>query len=185
MDKETRVAVTAELRVSNGDQPKITGYAAVFNSLSDDLGGFREQIKRGAFKRTLDAGADVRALVDHDPSRILGRTTAGTLTVREDRNGLLVEIDPPDTTAGRDILESIRRGDVSQMSFAFSVPPGGEKWVDDGKTATRTLTDVDLYDVSAVSFPAYPDTSVAVRSLGQFKEAERDRDAACRLRLAR
>lgn len=165
--KEIRILggrLSVEVRA---DQPPvIEGHAAVFNTLSEPLGGFREKIAPGAFKRTLRESPDVRALVDHDASKVIGRTTAGTLEVREDSTGLKVRITPPDTSAGRDILASIRRGDIDQMSFGFSVRE--EKWEhkrsDEDDMDIRTLIDVDLFEVSAVAFPAYPDTSVAVRS---------------------
>src|SRR5262245_37738871 len=104
-DVETRCLRPSGLRaqVGDGDRPLIVGHAAIFDALSEDLGGFRERIRPGAFKRSLEANADVRALVDHQPSLILGRSRAGTLRMREEANGLLVEIDPPSTTAGRDI----------------------------------------------------------------------------------
>lgn len=162
--KETRAA-SGELRVDTrpGKPPVLEGHAAVFNEDSQNLGGFIERIEPGAFARTIEEGADVRALVDHDPSKILGRTGAGTLEVSEDEVGLRVRITPPDTTAGRDITESIRRGDVSQMSFGFVTRKDAWEIVEDGPDI-RTLHDVDLMDVSPVTFPAYPDTEVAVRS---------------------
>lgn len=146
------------------ETPRLVGYAAVFDKPSADLGGFTEFIQRGAFKRTLEEGADVRALVDHDSSRIIGRRSAGTLELEEDRIGLRVLIHVADTTAGRDVLESVRRGDLKEMSFAFSIPDTGlcERWEQDGAIYKRTLIDVDLHDVSIVSFPAYADSSIAL-----------------------
>src|SRR5438128_11032112 len=99
---ETRALSGIELRVDAGAPPKLVGYAAVFNSKSLDLGGFIEIVRPGAFKRTLAAGADVRALVNHDPNLIIGRNKAGTLDVAEDDRGLKVTITPLDTQAGRD-----------------------------------------------------------------------------------
>jgi HK97 family phage prohead protease len=124
----------------------------------------REKIAPGAFSRTLAEKADVRALVDHDPSKIIGRTKSRTLKLDENSKGLKVEIKPADTQAGRDILKSVERGDVDQMSFGFRTVK--DEWEDhkDG-TATRTLVDVDLFDVSPVTFPAYADTTIAARSL--------------------
>jgi len=176
--REIRALADCELELrDNGDGlPTIRGYAAVFNKPSLDLGGFVETIARGAFTRTLAEGADVRALVEHDSSRIIGRSKAGTLTMEENQRGLKVAITPADTTAGRDIVESVRRGDVDGMSFAFQVNGrGGETWAfDDDGPDQRTLVDVDLFDVSVVTFPAYPDTSVAVRSMEQAREAAED-----------
>ena len=160
----------SEIRMDSqedGSEPKIVGYAAKFNSLSHDLGGFREKIEPGAFSRALSEGQDVRALVDHDPGKIIGRSTSGTLRMLEDDHGLRVEIDPANTTAGRDIMESITRGDVTGMSFGFTVKD--EDWqIVDGENI-RTLRDMDLFDVSVVTFPAYASTEVALRSLSEFQ----------------
>ena len=163
IEKRIVFSDAVELRAEGNGPPSIVGYAAVFGRMSENLGGFREVIKKGAFKRSIREGADVRALVDHDPSKILGRTTSGTLKLKEDEAGLLATITPPDTSVGRDIVESIRRGDVSQMSFAFATVKDQWEFDQDGPD-TRTLIDVDLFDVSAVTYPAYPDTSIAVRS---------------------
>ena len=160
----------SEIRMDSqedGSEPKIVGYAAKFNSLSNDLGGFREKIEPGAFSRALSEGQDVRALVDHDPGKIIGRSTSGTLRMLEDDHGLRVEIDPANTTAGRDIMESITRGDVTGMSFGFTVKD--DDWqIVDGENI-RTLRDMDLFDVSVVTFPAYASTEVALRSLSEFQ----------------
>ena len=154
-----------ELRVETkeGEPPKIKGYAAVFDKRSEDLGGWFETIAPGAFGESLKNGADVRALVEHDSRGLLGRNTAGTLKLKEDKTGLSVEIDAPDTTAGRDVVESIKRGDLSGMSFGFSTID--DHWETQDGEELRTLEAVELFDVSVVAYPAYPDTSVAVRSL--------------------
>jgi uncharacterized protein len=156
-----------EIRLAGTDsEPRIAGYAAVFNELSQDLGGFRERIAPGAFESSL-SDADVRALFNHDPNIVLGRTKAGTLSVMEDSRGLAIEISPPDTAPVRDLLVSIRRGDVSQMSFGFYTR--SDKWNKVDDEWVRTLLDVELLDVSPVTFPAYPQTSVAVRSLERYR----------------
>lgn len=147
----------------------LRGYAAVFNVDSQPMGGtFVERVARGAFARALRERQDVRALVAHDMSQVLGRTTAGTLRLQEDEKGLRVEVDLPDTQAGRDMAESVRRRDVRQMSFAFRARrPGGERWelrAGPGGLDRRVLLDVDLFDVSPLAFAAYPDTEVAMRS---------------------
>jgi Escherichia/Staphylococcus phage prohead protease len=187
---EVRQLNDAEMRfgVHEDGKPVIQGYAAVFNSLSEDLGGFREVIRPGAFARGL-AGADVRALIGHDPSRILGRSTSGTLRLVEDSRGLKAQIDPPDTSYARDLAESIRRGDMTGMSFRFYVAPDGERWRSEPGGVIRELTDVTIDDVSIVTYPAYPDTSVAIRSLEDFRRLQSRRDgwstrAGMRLRLA-
>ena len=152
-----------EIRAEEGEMtPTLSGYAAVFDQPSVLLfGQFREQISRGAFQNSL--GADVRALWNHDTNLPLGRTKAGTLRIEEDAHGLRVEIIPPNTTAGRDALESIRRGDVDQMSFGFDVVEDEWDQLDDGQLM-RTLRKVRLYEVSPVVFPAYPQTTVSARA---------------------
>ncbi|MBT9176893.1 MAG: hypothetical protein DDT20_01218 [Firmicutes bacterium] len=150
-----------EIRVTTGNTPKITGYAAVFNRLSQDLGGFYEIISPGAFKKTLQE-ADVRALLEHDSRWILGNTKSGTLRLQEDIEGLHIELDPPNTIAGRDVVESLRRGDLTGMSFGFRTIR--DRWVKENGQDVRTLLEVALQDVSIVAYPAYPDTSVALRS---------------------
>lgn len=144
-----------------GDDKTLRGYAAVFNSLSVEMWGFREQIAPGAFADSI-AGDDVRALWNHDTNWVLGRTTNGSLALTEDENGLAFELMPPDTQMGRDALVSIRRGDVSQMSFGFATLE--DKWdIDENEQYVRTLLRVKLYEISPVTFPAYPATTVAVR----------------------
>lgn len=167
---ERRIAGSVEIRVEGDSGPsKLVGYAALFNKPTELFPGLVERIAPGAFTRTLAENADVRALVDHDPSKIIGRTKAGTLALQENRKGLKVAIDAADTTAGQDILKSVARGDVDQMSFGFRVVK--ESWEDlkDG-SVVRTLEDVDLFDVSAVTFPAYADTTIATRSLEAWKQ---------------
>lgn len=181
MDLEKR-HLPFEVRVERRDDGKviIRGHAAVFGQLSEDLGGFREQIAPGAFAEALQTD-DVRALWNHNPDFILGRNRSNTLVMQEDSRGLAIEIDPPDTQTVRDlVIVPMERGDVSQMSFAFSVRPGGQDWAkDDEGRVVRTLKKLRLYDVSPVTYPAYPqtDVSVARRSLdsamAEFLEAER------------
>lgn len=160
-----------ELR-AEGAFPKIRGYAAVFNQLSQPLFmGIRERIRPGAFRQTLADGADVRALFNHDPSQILGRNGAGTLRLEEDQHGLKYEIDPPDTTVGRDLLVSLRRRDITQSSFGFRSKD--EEYKKENGEFIRDLVSVDLFDVSPVTYPAYTGASVSVRSLfPDMEEAE-------------
>lgn len=139
---------------------RLEGYAAVFGSRAN-LGAFTETIAPGAFRDTLAApGADVLALMDHDPGKVLGRTRAGTLRLSEDTRGLAFSLDLPDTTAGRDVLALAQRGDLGGMSFGFRAK--SEAWP---APKVRELRAVDLLEISVVSaFPAYPDTTVAARS---------------------
>lgn len=160
---ERRVFPIRELRIAGDDKPKITGYAAVFNELSEDLGGFFERIQQGAFSKTLKE-ADVRALFNHDPNYVLGRTKSKTLELAEDDTGLRIEIDPPvEAQWAQDLIVSMKRGDVDQMSFGFRTIR--DEWVTAGDQIVRTLLEVKLYDVSPVTFPAYPQTSAQVRAL--------------------
>lgn len=149
-----------ELRASE-DGNKIVGRAAVFNKWSEDLGGFREQILPGAFANALKK-SDVKALWNHDSNIVLGRSKAGTLKLEEDDKGLNIEIDPPSWAGG--YIETIKRGDVTEMSFAFIVAKGGDEWNDEHNK--RTITEYEeIMDVSPVTYPAYPQTSVKVRAL--------------------
>ena len=155
------------------DGKTVTGYAAVFNSLSEEMWGFRERIDPAAF-READI-SDVRALFNHDPNMLLARTSSGTLKLEVDERGLRYSFDLPDTTAGRDLGELLRRGDVTQSSFGFTI--ADDEWIEsrdnDGNVeeVTRVIKKVKrLYDVSPVTYPAYPDTSVAVRSLEKWRE---------------
>ena len=159
---ESRIVDSLEVRSEGEGLPTIIGYAAKFNSLSEDM-GFRERIKPGSFKRAIEEKHDIRALINHDESQVLGRTASGTLTIAEDSIGLYVEISPPDTQAGRDICTSIKRGDVSQMSFQFMVLE--EEWSTSEGVTIREISDVRMLDVSVVTFPAYADTECALRSL--------------------
>jgi HK97 family phage prohead protease len=146
---------------SNG--MSFTGYAAVFNSPSEPL-PFTEVIKEGAFKRSLKARNEIKLFMNHNTDVVLGSTRAGTLQLTEDSRGLLAQAQLPDTQAGRDLSVLMKRGDVSSMSFGFSVPPKGDTWSQDGNT--RELHQIRLHEVSIVTgFPAYEATTASVRSL--------------------
>jgi hypothetical protein len=164
---EYRVFKT-ELR-ADATSPMAEGYAAVFNTRTD-LGSFQEQIAPGAFKRALGEGQDVRMLFNHDPNMVLGRTKSGTLRLSEDNTGLRCQNDMPDTQLGRDVYTLMKRGDVSQMSFGFIVRAEDIEFNADG-SALRTITDVDMFDVSIVTYPAYESTSVEARSVEEVRAA--------------
>lgn len=144
--------------------PEIVFYPAVFNRWSEDLGWFREQISPGAFDEVLED--DVRALFNHDSNYVLGRTKSGTLKLEQNQRGLKATVVPPDAQWAKDLVASIKRGDISQASFAFSVRE--DKWkfsTDPGVPDERTILKIErLYDVSPVTYPAYEQTSVWVRS---------------------
>ena len=176
--EERRCSPLDEFRF-DAEKNEITGYAARFNVWSEDLGGFKERIKSGAFAQSIKNG-DVRLLFNHDPNYILARTINGTLKLEEDRKGLLYTASLPDTTYAQDLKESIRRGDISQNSFGFRVI--NDKWkVSDDKNvlSERTLTEVKLFDVSPVVFAAYPQTTVKVRSL--LKSIDYDPDVVAEM----
>lgn len=142
---------------------RLEGYAAVFNTTSEDLGGFVEVIRPGAFTRALQSRPDVMALFDHDSRHVLGRTRAGTLSLAEDDKGLRFSIDVPQTTLGRDLLVSVGRGDISGASFAFIAKE--DRWQQGNSGMLRELIDVELIDVTITATPAYPETTVARRAL--------------------
>lgn len=171
-DKIERRILSAKLQLraadSGSDSPgKLEGYAAVFNSRSQDLGGFFEVMKPGCFDNVLKTKPDVRCLVNHDQSLIVGRTKNGTLQLRADSTGLWYSCQLPDTSTGRDLYALIQRGDISQCSFSFKLEPGDDDWENEANTGNqlRTIKNVShLYDVSAVTTPAYETTSVSARN---------------------
>ena len=142
----------------------LTGYAALFNSETDIGGAFTEVIRAGSFARAISEKHDVRALIDHKPELILGRTSANTLQLTEDAKGLKVDIQLPNTTIAQDLKENIKLGNISQMSFGFYVR--SENWTErqDG-SYLREILDLDLFDVSVVTFPAYENTEISLRNL--------------------
>ena len=139
----------------------VEGYASVFNSMSEDLGGFREIILPGAFSEVLDN--DVRALYNHDSNYLLARTTSGTLELKEDDKGLYYRFEMPNTSYGNDMLELFRRGDLSQSSFGFTVEK--DSWrMQDGQHVRYIERVGSLFDVSPVVYPAYTAASSGLRS---------------------
>ncbi|BDM64546.1 prohead protease [Shewanella sp. NFH-SH190041] len=175
MSKDNQFYCTGEVRMETREEnqaPVIIGYAAKFDTRSNNLGGFVEVIAKGAFDDVLED--DVRALFNHDRNFVLGRVPAGTLKLSVDNVGLRYEITPPDTQTVRDlVLEPLKRGDITQSSFAFRLPSDGYRWDegDDG-VYVRTITRVSkLLDVSPVTYPAYNDTEASARALNEAKKA--------------
>jgi HK97 family phage prohead protease len=147
----------------------VEGYASVFNSMSEDLGGFREIILPNAFSDVLDN--DVRALYNHDSNYLLARTTSGTLELKEDEKGLYYRFEMPNTSYGNDMLELFRRGDLSQSSFGFTVEK--DSWrMEDGQHVRYIERVGSLFDVSPVVFPAYSQASSGLRSAEPNGESE-------------
>lgn len=174
MTIERRFAPTEfEVRQHATGGAVIQGHAAVFNRTSRNLGGFVEQIDPSAFDKTLADDPDVRALINHDPTHLLGRTRSGTLRLTKDTTGLAYEVDVPDRSDARDLMVSMERGDISQSSFAFFM-------VDDDWSTTerdfplRTVTAASIHngDVSPVTYPAYEDATSGVADRAFHKLAE-------------
>lgn len=174
-EKRTFAVEGLEVRAAEpGQQPVITGYAVVFNSwsgvLADSRGRtFRERFAPGAFDRALAGSPDILAFWNHNSDMPLGRTRNGTLKIAKDGTGVRFELQPAATSWGNDAVASIRRGDVTGMSFAFAAKRdgSGDVWEKPGQdgVALRTVTDADLFEVSPVSEPAYPAATVGVRSI--------------------
>jgi len=160
-------AADLELRFTEGtpEQPHRFVGVIPYNSLSADLGGFKEKLMPTAFRSTLASGSDIQALASHDPDKLLGRTSNSTLRVAHTDKGLAVEVDLPDTSYARDMRELVKRGDVNGLSFGFNVKKDGQRFVKEGGQTIRELHDVNLREVSIVSRPAYPETSLSIRSL--------------------
>jgi HK97 family phage prohead protease len=165
----TLVCTVARRARAEGDEDApaiLEGYAAVFNEIVTIGRWFREQIAPGAFAKAVKED-DVRALFNHNPDLVLGRTAAKTLALAEDTTGLRATITTPDTTVGRDVVTLVERGDISGMSFAFLVRKDTWEESDDPDSLElplRTIQDVKLFDVAPVTYPAYPQTSIAARN---------------------
>lgn len=173
---EKRAFECTEIRAEESEDGKksIKGYAAVFERDSVPMGfdgKIRERVAKGAFVDSLKDG-DVRALWSHNPDFVLGRTKSGTLKLKEDQKGLAFELDLPDTQVARDAFTLIKRGDVTGMSFGFNIKDFEWERGEGEKPHIRTLTKVDLHEISPVAFPAYPDTEVVTRSLKKSLEEQ-------------
>lgn len=167
-------ACTLFVEERDGESPKIRGVAPPWDSLSVDLGGFREKFSPTAFDKVLaKKRLDVPLLFNHDDSRVLARTTNGTLRIEKTDKGLSFEADPVATPTAAEVLTLIRSKTVFGSSFAFTVNPKGETWSEDERgNVTRTITEASgLYDVSPVTRAAYPNSTVGLRSLSAWREA--------------
>ena len=154
--------IATQFTARDDGNPTIEGYFAVFNSIYEIAPGMTESVAPGAFSRTLSG--DIRALTNHDTTLVLGRTKAHTLELREDEHGLWgkVSINPKDADA-MNLYERVKRGDVDQCSFGFEIVSEESDFRDDG-SMHWTITDVNLFEVSACTFPAYQETNIAARS---------------------
>ena len=183
-DREIRILsdLQIEERAEDAAKPMIVGYAAVFDTVADIGGYFREKIRRGAFALALKS-SDIHALVNHDDNLVLGRLSSKTLRLTEDARGLRVEIDPPDTQVARDLMVNMKRGDITQMSFQFSMRGGKQEWDESGDVPVRTIVEVgELYDVSVVTRGAYSTTEVGVRSLDAARKERRQQNSNAAMR---
>ncbi|MDV2503092.1 MAG: HK97 family phage prohead protease [bacterium] len=184
-DIETRVIEVSEIRIERRDDepPKIFGYSALFDVESLNLGGFVETVAPGAFTKTIKE-SDIRGLFNHDSNFVLGRNVADTLSLKEDKKGLLMEAVPPDTQWARDLVVSIERGDITGQSFSFRTV--SDQWtnVEEGPDERRLL-EVELFDVGPVTFPAYVKTDVAVRSYQEWLAEQITCDTTPRLAIRR
>jgi len=171
--RQLRTVATEFATREDGEAPHISGYFAVFNSNYEIAPGMSESIAPGAFSRSL--ANDVRALINHDTTLVLGRTKAHTLELRQDERGLWgdITINPNDVDA-MNLYTRVQRGDVDQCSFGFEIVGEETDFRDDG-TVHWTITDVNLFEVSACTFPAYEATNISAR------EAQREDIASRRL----
>jgi HK97 family phage prohead protease len=179
--RETRSLKVRELRATTSEDGKqyLEGRAASYNVLSEDFGYWRERIAPGAFSRAISEKHDVRHLINHDRNLVLGRTEAGTLELSEDENGLTFRTLVPDTSYARDLVVSVERGDINECSFGFYAV--NTAWIEEPDAAdpkqmmyVRELRDLDLFDISTVTYPAYPETNTELeaRSLPEDVPAE-------------
>ena len=168
IDKRTFDFILDSVEGRSKDNPEIIGHAAVFNEYADIV-WWKERIMPGAFKESIKKD-DVRALFNHDSNYILGRNKSGTLVLKEDDIGSSVRIAPPDTQFAKDLVKLIERGDISQMSFAFQVIEDAWEYGEDKEPDKRDMMKVRLFDVSPVTYPAYPTTDVSVRSYEAWQQ---------------
>lgn len=164
MFRASDLEIRSTVGITSPSPGRLEGYAAVFGAPAD-LGEFTESVRPGAFTRALaERGDSILALYDHERRSVLGRTGAGTLSLREDSRGLAFALELPDTSLGRDLAVLVKRGDVSGCSFAFRCYDDGDAWEVRGGTVHRELRSVELHEITITPQPAYADTSVALRS---------------------
>lgn len=182
----TAQSARLQMEIRAGEKrPRVVGMPIVFDVWSLDLGGFQERIRREAVEFSFAERTDRHLFIDHDASKVMGRTLSGTLRDEITDAGVRIENDPPDRTDAADVLESIRRGDIDGMSFAFRVPPDGDEW-EYAETGPwfRTIRKMVVSEYSIVARPAYPQTDVALRRLEDARGARRRLGLAeARLRL--
>lgn len=175
-NRSVRTTATEFVTREDGERPTIEGYFSVFNSIYEIAPGMTESVAPGAFSRSL-AGGDIRALVNHDTTLVLGRTKAHTLELKEDERGLWgkVYVNPNDVDA-MNLYERVKRGDVDQCSFGFEIVSEETDFRDDG-SIHWTINDVNLFEVSACTFPAYEQTNINARAAERDDLVKRSVDA--------
>jgi HK97 family phage prohead protease len=179
LEVERRCGTPLEVRAASDGMVRVSGYAAVFNQPTNIGDVFMEVIAPGAFRNAISRGDDVEFLINHG-GLPLARSTAGNLSLREDDHGLHIEadLDPNDPDVARILPKMKRKGQLDQMSFAFQIPQGGQRWADvPDELPVRTVTDTLLFDVSIVNRGAYPTTSIGLRSLEEARKGS-DKDKA-------
>lgn len=174
-ERQMRSIISSFATRDEDGAPHISGYFAVFNSIYEIAPGMTESIAKGAFSRTI--GGDIRALINHDTTLVLGRTKAGTLELKEDERGLWgdITINPNDRDA-MNLYERVKRGDVDQCSFGFEIVSEETDFREDG-SVHWTITDVNLFEVSACTFPAYEETNISARAAQRDEIMRRSLDA--------
>jgi hypothetical protein len=176
----------AEIRVERGADGNavIRGIAIPYGKLSDDLGGFRERFRSGSISKSLPE-SDVRALVNHNRDLILGRNLSNTLRLLDDTDALRYEIHPPSTAIAEHYVQAVERGDMSGASFRFYAIT--DAWGLEGGETIRDVIEAEIDDISICTYPAYPDTTAATRSLEHFRRGQprRSTSVAMRDRLLR
>ena len=174
-ERQVRSVPTEFKTREDGDNLSIEGYFAVFDSNYEIAPGMSESIAQGAFSRTISG--DIRALINHDTTLVLGRTKANTLQLKEDAHGLWghIDINPNDADA-MNLYERVKRGDVDQCSFGFDIRSEDTDIKEDG-SVHWTIKDVELYEVSCCTFPAYEETNISARSAERDDIQKRQRDA--------
>lgn len=162
----TELEIRSSTLTADSENKKLTGYVVQWNKDSELLWGeYIERFAPNAFSHSLAGGQDVRALFEHDHTKLLGRTSSGTLSLQEDTIGLRFELTPPDTQLGRDLLVSVERGDIRGMSFGFIAKKN--EWDFSVEPNLRTVTEAELFEITVTSIPAYPDSSLAILKRSQ------------------
>lgn len=181
-----RLDIVDEVRAIEDENGEtwIEGYGIVFDELSEDLGGFRERITRGAVEPIISSGAEIRSYFNHDDNQMLGTTANGSLRLIVDARGVKYSVKPPKTRAGMDAVELVRNQYIKGSSFRFKTAPGGDSWAMEGRESIRTVGKMTyIREIGPVVEPAYRGTSAAIRSLEEWQQSDPNQIAKAKLRL--